>query len=86
MSTPTPTPNERLQEAYLRLLMIAGEKGDFLQIVGMRDTEMVHFVQHLSNLLSLTLKMASVTIEASDARAEARAGNVARLRKLMECV
>lgn len=74
------TPPERVQEAQAILLSLA--KDDFIAVVGMPDSEMVHFVHHIGNLLSLVIKMTEAAVEANDARAQVRAGEVDRLRRL----
>lgn len=74
------TPPERVQEAQAILLSLA--KDDFIAVVGMPDSEMVHFVHHIGNLLSLVIKMTEAVVEANDARAQVRAGEVDRLRRL----
>lgn len=74
------TPPERVQEAQALLLSLA--KDDFIAVVGMPDSQMTHFVHHLGNLLSLVLKMTETAVEANDARAQVRAGEVDRLRRL----
>lgn len=79
MSTAT-NPPERIQEAQALLMTLA--KDDFIAVRGMPDSQMVHFVYHLGNLLSLVLAMTEAAVQANDARAEARANEVARLRKL----
>jgi len=74
------TPPERVQEAQAILNSLG--KDDFIAVVGMPDSQMVHFVHHIGNLLSLVLKMTEAVVEANDARAQVRAGEVDRLRQM----
>ena len=80
MSTPTPT--ERVQQAQALLLWLSGEQSDFLPVVTMPDDEMATFLYQLGNLLSLVLKTTEVTVKTSEARAQVRAGEISRLRKM----
>jgi hypothetical protein len=80
------TPVERVREAIALLMVLVGDPKvrDFIPVVAQNDGEMEQFVGKVGDLLSLTKRIAEVTVQVNERRIEQRKLDVARLRQLSE--